>query len=146
MLSNTSPSQPIYRGSCLCGGVRYQLTGEPFTHLVCHCINCQKVTGTAFASNVFFHREQLEITKGEAELKEYADLHTQSGKPYRRAFCGLCGSFLLGFPEQNPKIVIAASGSLDEGVQGRWAPTKEFYDHNKRPWLPKIPIGGDAKL
>lgn len=52
-----SSQQPKYHGSCLCGAVEYELTGEPFTHLVCHCVNCQKVTGTAFASNVFFNKE-----------------------------------------------------------------------------------------
>ncbi|KAL1668079.1 Mss4-like protein [Schizophyllum commune] len=133
-------SQPLkYHGSCLCGAVQYELTGEPFTHLVCHCVNCQKVTGSAFASNVFFNKEQVSVIKGKEALKEYADPHTQSGKPYHRAFCGKCGSFVLGFPEQNPKIAIVASGSLDAEYQGKWGPRKELFTQCKRPWLSEGP-------
>lgn len=59
----------IYHGSCLCHKVQYELTGEPFTFFVCHCVNCRKATGSAFMSNGFFkpdvsgpHKFCFEIT------------------------------------------------------------------------------------
>lgn len=42
-------------GSCLCGNVKYAITGQPFSSAVCHCYNCQKITGSAFATNAMFN-------------------------------------------------------------------------------------------
>lgn len=50
-----------HHGSCLCSAIKYEITGDPFTYLVCHCINCKKATGAAFMANAFFRTDVRKI-------------------------------------------------------------------------------------
>ena len=54
-----------YLGHCLCGAVAYRLTGEPLTFYACHCTDCQRRTGAAFALSMIVRRAALELTRGE---------------------------------------------------------------------------------
>ncbi|KAI5893812.1 uncharacterized protein SCHCODRAFT_02700393 [Schizophyllum commune H4-8] len=139
-------ASPKYTGACMCGAVAYTVTGAPMMSVVCHCPSCQKVSGSVFTSNLWCHKDQLAITKGARSLSTFADKNTDSGKPFERSFCSKCGTPLFGTPMVDPSIRTVSTGSLDAESRARTAPTKEFYDHTKRAWLPKIPIGGDAKL
>ncbi|TRM68038.1 Mss4-like protein [Schizophyllum amplum] len=126
-----------YFGSCLCGAVNFELAEAPLQHNLCHCLNCQKASGSAFASNLFVKREKITITKGKDQLKSWADCGTRSGKPLHRTFCGVCGSPLLGYPELNPKVATVASSALDVK---QWGPRKEGFTENKRSWLRNIQL------
>ena len=53
-----------YTGGCLCGAVRYKVTGEPVRVANCHCNDCRKVTGASFTTNVFVKEEDLVIESG----------------------------------------------------------------------------------
>lgn len=48
----TAAPEPI-TGSCLCGGIQYEVTGEPMKRVMCHCENCRKFTGSSFMANSF---------------------------------------------------------------------------------------------
>jgi hypothetical protein len=74
-------------GGCLCGKVRYSADAEPTFVGVCHCKNCQKGTGTAFAVVVALPKPQLNV---EGPLKEFGD-RGDSGKTLYRRFCPECG-------------------------------------------------------
>ena len=58
-------------GSCLCGAIRYEISGEPEWAHNCHCQRCRKIRGTAFASNLFVPLETFRYTEGEDLLRSY---------------------------------------------------------------------------
>ncbi len=93
------------KGSCLCGAVQYEVTGEPQDPSVCHCSQCRKQSGHVWAS-AYVPDEALKITQDEG-LKWYA-----SSDVAKRGFCGTCGAFL--FWKKNDEDTIEFSlGSLD---------------------------------
>lgn len=80
-------TEPPYRGSCLCGSVRFEVTSaiESVSH--CHCSKCRKAHGAAFATYGSVRREAFRFTSGEASLRDY-----RSSKSVTRTFCPACGS------------------------------------------------------
>ena len=48
-------------GGCLCGAIRYEINGEPFRTANCHCDDCRRATGSAFATNIFVEEKNLKI-------------------------------------------------------------------------------------
>jgi hypothetical protein len=71
------------KGGCLCGAVRYTAEADPTSATVCHCRDCQKFTGSAFAALVRVPKEALTI---EGTLKTFSSLGG-SGNPILRHFC-----------------------------------------------------------
>ena len=76
------------KGGCLCGSVRYTAEADPASATVCHCRDCQKFTGSAFAALVRVAKERLTI---EGTLKTFRSIGG-SGNPILRHFCPECGS------------------------------------------------------
>lgn len=72
-------------GRCLCGAVRYRVTGEPIWASHCHCESCRRATSAAFATYAGFDRERFEITAGEPAIY-------RSSPGVERRFCRQCGS------------------------------------------------------
>lgn len=56
-----------FRGSCLCGAVKYTVSGDPKNSVLCHCDSCQKVTGSVFMANYIYEKDVSTI------LNPYAD-------------------------------------------------------------------------
>lgn len=94
-------------GGCRCGAVRYQTSGKPIVHAICHCNDCRRSAGAPSVSWLMVKEEQLAVLAGEP--KEY-----QSSEAARRFFCGTCGTGLF---YRNatvlPGIVDIQSGTLD---------------------------------
>lgn len=103
-------SQTKLKGSCLCGTVRYQVTGEPERFYHCHCSRCRKATGTGHASNLFLRPAALEWLSGEEEIRSFK---VPEAKRFTNTFCAKCGSRL---PRQatDGNGVIVPAGSLDD--------------------------------
>lgn len=79
-----SLAAPIFQGSCLCGGIHYEIHGEIGDVIQCHCQRCRKANGTAFATNAPISSAAFKITQGENLVKKFA----ASG--VYRWFCGEC--------------------------------------------------------
>ncbi|MCC2111511.1 MAG: GFA family protein [Hyphomicrobiales bacterium] len=92
-------------GSCLCGAISYRINGECGTLDVCHCSQCRRQSGHAWASIGVDH-DQIEID-GRDEIQWYSASHEA-----RRGFCRKCGSFLFWEPVGGDHIAVSA-GSLD---------------------------------
>src|ERR1043166_4138790 len=75
-------------GGCLCGAVRYTAEADPTSVTVCHCLDCQKFTGSAFAALVPVSKDALTI---DGALKTFSS-PGDSGNPLLRHFCPECGS------------------------------------------------------
>ena len=74
-------------GGCACGAVRYRLTSDPlFTHC-CHCLNCQRQTGSAFVINLLIEADRVELLAGEPQP---VDVPRDDGSVQRVFRCPTC--------------------------------------------------------
>ncbi|HIF61002.1 MAG TPA: GFA family protein [Rhodospirillales bacterium] len=98
-------------GGCLCGAIRYKIDGEPFRTANCHCDDCRKATGSAYATNLFFKEEQIKILQGTPKKFEHlADSHNTMIKE----FCSDCGSQVFGSGANRPGVKNIKVGSIDD--------------------------------
>lgn len=116
-------------GSCLCGGVRYELTEAPVWAHNCHCSRCRKSGGGAFASNLFFPIDALRYTEGEEHLRSF---QPPEAERFTHVFCGRCGS-TLPFVNQARGLVGVPMGGLD-GDPG-FGPRAHIFVDSKAPWF-----------
>ncbi|NNA69645.1 GFA family protein [Pseudomonas gessardii] len=100
----------VYQGSCLCTAVSYELSATPKAVIHCHCSQCRKGHGAAFASYGSVPRSALRIVGGSVHIKTYA-----SSKTVVREFCAQCGSALFWSRSQGEfaNWVSIALGTLD---------------------------------
>jgi hypothetical protein len=96
-------------GRCLCGAVQYEVRGPLRDVLLCHCVECRRWSGHAFAATDV-RREQLELLEGRG-LRWVVS--PESDSRARRGFCGECGSSLFWDAPARDTVSIAA-GTLDE--------------------------------
>ena len=116
-------------GGCLCGAIRYEVDGELAPIQVCHCEDCRKAQGSAFAANVPVPTERFRLTTGEARLRAF-----ESSPGKERLFCSACGSPLFSRLASLPGMVRIRAGTLDRG-----APVElgfHFFTESKAPWWP----------
>ncbi len=102
----------MYKGSCLCGAVKFNISGELGKADACHCKQCRKWTGHFFPS-VEVNRDFLQI-----EINDALKWH-QSSEKARRGFCSKCGSSLFFDPLDQTKHnwTAVALGAFDEPTQ-----------------------------
>jgi hypothetical protein len=114
-------------GGCACGAIRYRLAGPPIFVNCCHCRQCQKVTGSAFALNAMIEADRVELLKGDPAEAE--------GKRH----CAGCGTLLWATHRRfGDDILFLRAGTLDEGE--RLEPDAHFFVRSKHPWV-TIPAG-----
>ena len=99
----------ILNGGCLCGTVRYAIKDEFRLFHLCHCIQCRRITGSAYAANLFTDLKHLEWTKGQDLIRQFEF----PKREFTKVFCTLCGSG-LPFPSNDGLSIIIPAGSLDE--------------------------------
>ena len=102
-----STQQDIHTGSCLCGAVRYKVTGKLREVINCHCSLCRKFHGH-YGAYTSARREDVSITSSNNLLVWYRSMENRA----RRGFCTICGSSLFWDLENLPTLSIAA-GTLD---------------------------------
>lgn len=102
-------TSPTFRGSCLCGAVQYEISGEPTKFYHCHCQRCRKATGTGHASNLLVKPGSIKWLKGEELIKGYK---VPEAIRFTNRFCSVCGSRVPRYAKEIDTIVIPA-GSLD---------------------------------
>ncbi|MDO8900833.1 MAG: GFA family protein [Phenylobacterium sp.] len=105
----TSSSDTRHLGGCLCGQVRFALKGPLADIQLCHCSQCRRAQGSAFAANIPAAEADLEFVSGAQALRLY---ESSPGKV--RAFCGRCGSPLFSQTTARPGVVRLRAGTLDE--------------------------------
>jgi len=116
-------------GGCLCGRVRYTVTGEPAFSGLCHCRNCQRYTGSAFEALIAFPAASVSV---QGELKTYDDTG-DSGQPVHRHFCPNCGSGVVNEVDVLPGVMIVLAGTLDDPAA--FKPTMDVYWSSAQPWV-----------
>jgi hypothetical protein len=123
-------------GGCACGEVRYRLVSDPLFVHCCHCLNCQRQTGSAFVINVLIEADRVELLAGEPQPVDVPrDRGTQ-----RIWRCPTCRVALYS-RYTSAQMRFVRAGTLDDpaGV----APDVHIYTRSKLPWV-ELPAGVPA--
>ncbi len=117
----------MIKGHCECGRVRFEAEGEisEFSH--CHCSQCRRLHGAAFATFAGVAREKFRYLSGEDVLRVYA-----SSSKNERVFCGVCGSPILCDPLTEPDALYLSMSTLSGTPEH--PPAYHAYVGSKAPW------------
>jgi len=115
-------------GSCLCGSVAYEISGDAVAFNHCHCQRCRKSTGTGHASNILLKSESVTWLAGEELLARY---DVPEAERFAAVFCRNCGSPM---PRVSPdrKLVVVPAGSLDADPDIR--PERRIFGASRTAW------------
>jgi hypothetical protein len=102
----------MHEGGCLCGAVRYRVTGEPNLAAVCHCTRCKGMTGSAFSVPAYFDEAAVQIISG--VLKTYECRSDEANRWLKLQFCPTCGTTVTWTGEWAPRSRGIAVGTLDD--------------------------------
>lgn len=124
----------IQSGGCVCKKIRYSISGSPLRATVCHCIWCQRRTGSAFGVELVFKKEQVQIDAD--AITTYRHISEASGRWLDQHFCNTCGSNIGLTLEAVPSIQSIAVGSLDNQNWSELAELdrKHVYVQSARHW------------
>ena len=118
-----------FSGGCLCGAVRYEVSGDPAMVVNCHCKDCQKITGSVMETAVVVPKDAFKQTKG--SVKDYPTTG-QSGGKVHRMFCPECGSRLFAEADAMAGMWIVLAGSMDDAS---WIkPSAHIFTSHAQPW------------
>jgi len=116
-------------GGCSCGSVRYRLASDPlFTHC-CHCLNCQRQTGSAFVINLLIEADRVELLAGEPQP---VDVPRDDGSTQRIYRCPTCQ--VAVFSEYGrPGVRFVRGGTLDRPAE--ITPDVHIFTKSRLPWI-----------
>jgi hypothetical protein len=117
----------MIKGYCECRRVRFEVDGDinDFSH--CHCSQCRRLHGAAYATFAAVSSSQFRYVSGESDLSEYA-----SSDSHKRIFCANCGSNILVALDQEPDVLYLSMGTI-EGDPPR-PQGYHIYVGSKAPW------------
>jgi hypothetical protein len=118
----------ILNGECLCGKVKYQLEDKFNAFYLCHCKQCQQLTGSAFASNMFTDPENITWLQGKDNISSYE----HPTRNFSKSFCITCGS-AVPYINKSRKSLIVPAGSLKD--KPNITPQANIFDLEKACWL-----------
>ena len=117
----------MYTGGCLCGKVRIEITGAIHNIVCCHCSQCRKAQGSAYATNGNIAIEHFNIVAGHEELTGY-----ESSPGQTKYFCKHCGSPIISKNESSPDKVRVRLGAIDSDISER--PAAHIFVASKANW------------
>jgi len=125
----------IYPASCRCGQLIATATGTPTRISVCHCLNCQKRSGSAFTAQVRFPVDQVTVS---GEAKTYTATGENGAAHFH--FCPDCGSTVTYTNDSMPGVIAIALGAFDDPYFV--TPTVSVWEERQHEWLE---IAGDIE-
>src|SRR5215470_2784858 len=118
------------RAACSCGQLLITCDGEPVRVSMCHCLECQRRTGSVFSNQAWFDREQIVSTLGAStEFVRSSD----AGNSVIFRFCPICGSTVYWEAEGFPALVAVAVGSFADPAFP--SPTHSVWEKRRHHWL-----------
>lgn len=122
------PAPPL-TGRCQCGAVTYEIIGAPLKVTGCHCLECQKQSGSAFGLALW-------VRPGDLRVRGKVKSHTRiadSGRPITGVFCPGCGVRLYNIPSYDEDVFLLKPGTLDDTSWIR--PERMVWLRRKQPWV-----------
>jgi hypothetical protein len=123
----------MIKGSCLCGGVQFELARAAGPFELCHCNRCRKVSGSAFMAGIGVRREDFRFVRGEELVRSYDAPILDAPPAYRSTFCSRCGSPVPD-PTATGEWFEIAAGLLDDDPLLR--PQRHIMIEHKAAWFP----------
>ncbi len=122
----------VITGGCACGAVRYTCSEGPRAQLLCHCRDCQRASGSAFAACLVLSADHLQIT---GTLKAYT-LVSEKGHTMQRLFCPACGAPMAIVRLETPQLRFVHAASLDDPAI--FSPSCEVWVSRAQAWHPHL--------
>jgi hypothetical protein len=119
-----------YSGTCSCGEIQYRLLAEPMFVHCCHCLDCQKQTGGAFAINALIEASNVEIVEG---VPHGVTMPTESGRPHIIYRCPKCQVALWSVYGGRHQIRFVRVSTLD--TPHDIFPDVHIFTRSKVPWV-----------
>ncbi len=121
-------------GACHCEAIAFEAEVDPETVGICHCTDCQTMSGTAFRVVVRASEQNFWLVRG---TPQYYVKTAQSGNPRSMAFCGNCGTQLWGCatPQHMGRISIR-TGTVQQ--RDELPPRRQIWCRSARSWLPSL--------
>ena len=125
-------------GGCVCGAVRYRLGSGPMFVHCCHCLDCQRQTGSAFVLNAIIETDRVELP---AAQPAPIAVPTDSGRPHRVFRCPSCQIAVFSEYGGASALRFVRIGTLDDPTALK--PDVHIYTRSKQPWV-LLPAGVPA--
>lgn len=153
-------------GSCLCGAIKYSFTGAPVSRvlilsllflsrqtvssltsihrtdihqILCHCLDCRKISGSHYADNALLASSQLTLVAGAPKTYTVEPKEEGPNSNITSHFCGDCGTTLWRSGEGFEGYVSVRLGTLDDPEWvGKMKPDGHYFEERKVDWLPEL--------
>ena len=119
-------------GACHCGAVSFTAEVDPTRVAVCHCADCQVLSGAPFRAIVPAPAESLVVN---GQTKSYVKV-AQSGNRRAQVFCPECATPLWATAPENPTTMMIRLGCVKQRAQ--FEPAVQIWQHSALPWLPQL--------
>ncbi|VAW56992.1 Gfa-like protein [hydrothermal vent metagenome] len=120
-------NKKIYTGGCLCGKIRFEISGDIQDIIYCHCSHCRKAQGSAFATNGNVDAEKFKFISGENDLTGFEVAPGQT-----KYFCKICGSPIMSKNNNHPDKVRVRLGIIESDIIEK--PSAHIFVNSKANW------------
>ena len=118
-------------GGCHCGHIAYEAEIDPARVVVCHCTDCQILSGSAFRVVAFTREDAFRVTRGLPAT--YVKI-AESGRPREQGFCANCGTQLYATaPGDGPKVYGLRVGTIHQ--RDMLKPGRQVWNRSRQHWV-----------
>jgi hypothetical protein len=117
--------------SCHCGQLRLEVSGEPFAVSICHCLACQRRTGSAFGMQAGYAAGQVDVTGRYSDFTRISDESDRKAHVFH--FCPDCGSQVFYTEPDEPELVVVSVGAFADPSFP--PPTRSGYESRRHRWV-----------
>ncbi len=115
-------------GACHCGAIRYEAEVDPAHVIICHCTDCQTISGAPYRVNVVAPSRTFHLTGELVTYKKRGD----SGEEVITKFCGICGTTIYSCKGDAPRFVFLRTGTIRQRAE--LVPTGQGFCESSMPW------------
>ncbi|KAK0287295.1 hypothetical protein LTR35_002790 [Friedmanniomyces endolithicus] len=132
------------KGSCACGKTKYTFSGDPVMTAICHCLDCRKLSASAFSTALLVPSSNFHFEAG-APVKTVDLKHHIDGIDMTPHFCGNCGSWMCKTADDDRfrgmHIVMAGTLDTEEGQESKvTAPQAELWTKYRLDWVKPLDV------
>ena len=120
---------PTREAACHCGQLRLEVDGDPFRVSICHCLACQRRTGSAFGYQARWPRDRVTV---HGRAREYVR-DSDEGEKRTFSFCPDCGSQVFYTEPTEPGLIVVSVGAFADPAFP--PPSESGYDSRRHPWV-----------